>query len=81
MWNRIHHIKIQSWNPPMHVVACFPVYSGVTKPCSVFPNPTRDFDLREREGFCEQRRRGLAQRKIAVSRLPRLGIARKQERI
>jgi hypothetical protein len=30
--------------------------------------------------LCEQMRRGLAERKIDVSRLPRLGIARKQQK-
>ena len=44
--------------------------------------PVTVSDLREREGiFCEQMRRGLAERKIDVSRLPRLGITRKQKRI
>jgi hypothetical protein len=42
IWNIIHHKNIKSWNPPMHVIACFPVYSGVTKPRSVFPKATRD---------------------------------------
>ena len=37
-------------------------------------------DLGEREGMCcDQMRRGLAERKIVVSSLPRLGLARKQE--
>ena len=79
MCSTIHPKDIPSWNPSMHVVACFSVYSGVTNHAqSSLILPVTVSDLRERKGkFCEQMCRGLVERKIVVSRPPRLQLARK----